>query len=87
MIWPVMTYCCLVDLKSTETQKKRLESLDNRPKQIVNGNAYIIRIQDYKNGMPANLLEDAWMVHAVKVLTIISQKLNRAKTLETTNIS
>ena len=30
MILPVMTYCCLVNLRSTETQKKRLESLDNR---------------------------------------------------------
>ena len=48
MILPVMTYCCLVNLKSIETQKKRLESLDNRSTKIVNGNAYIIRIQDYK---------------------------------------
>ena len=87
MILPVMTYCCLINLKSTETQKKRLESLDSRSKKIVNGNAYVIRIQDYKKGMPANLLEEAWMVHAVKILTIISQNLNTAKTLETTNIS
>ena len=48
MILPVMTNCCLVNLKSTETQKKRLESLDNRSTQIVNGNADIIRLQDYK---------------------------------------
>ena len=39
-----------------------------------------------KNGMPENLLEDAWMVHAIKILTNISQKLNTAKTLERTNI-
>ena len=30
MTLPVLTYCCLVNLKNTETQKKRLESLENR---------------------------------------------------------
>ena len=48
MILPVVTYFCLVDLKSTETQKKRLESLDNRSRKIVNRNAPIITIQDYE---------------------------------------
>ena len=48
MILQVMTYCWLVNLKSTETRKKRLESLENRSTKIVNGNADIIRIQDYK---------------------------------------
>ena len=48
MILPVVTYCCLVSLKNTETQKKRLESLKNRSRKIINGNAHIIKIQDYK---------------------------------------
>ena len=66
MILPVMTYCCLVNLKSTESQKNRLESLGNRLTKVVNVNSDITRIQNCKNGMPANLLEDTWMVHAVK---------------------
>ena len=66
MILPVMTYCCLVNLRSTESQKNRLESLGNRLTKVVNVNSDITRNQNYKNGMPANLLEDTWMVHAVK---------------------
>ena len=30
MILSVVTYCCLINLKSTEAQKKTLKSLDNR---------------------------------------------------------
>ena len=36
MVLPVMTYCCLVSLFHTETHKKRLTSIDNRARKIIN---------------------------------------------------
>ena len=36
MVLPVLTYCCLVCLYRTETQIKRLSSLENRAQKIIN---------------------------------------------------
>ena len=46
IVLPVVTYCCLVNLKMTETQSKRLESLENPSQKVINGNTHIIKIQD-----------------------------------------
>lgn len=36
MVLPVMTYCCLVSLHLTTTQKNKLASLDRRARKIIN---------------------------------------------------
>ena len=43
-----MTFCCLVNLTNSETQKKRLESLDIRSGKIVNRSVLVITVQGYK---------------------------------------
>ena len=47
MMLPVVAYCCLENLKMTETQCEKLESLENRSRKVINGIAHI-KIQDYK---------------------------------------
>ena len=40
-----------------------------------------------KNGMLANLSENAWMVHAVEISMVISQRSSTPKKFEITSVS
>ena len=59
MILPVLTYCCLLMLKNTATQKLRYLSIDNRATNIINDvNTRIMKIENYKRRHACNFVKN-----------------------------
>ena len=87
MVLPVVTFCNLVNLEMTETQGKRLELLENRSQKFINGNAYIIKIQDYKMQHACKFVRKCLDGTSCKTFHDISQKLSTPKILVTRNFS